>query len=138
MNYLLDTNIISELQKRKPVTSVARWYASVPAHGLFISVLVVGEIRQGAERLRRKDPSQAALYDAWLGELTAEFADRLLPVTTEVASAWGILNAHRTLPAVDGLMAATALIHDLTFVTRNVSDVADTGARLLNPFDRQA
>lgn len=97
-------------------------------------MLVVGEIRQGIERLRRRDPEQAEIFDAWLGRLMRDYADRIVPVTAEVAGEWGRMNVPDPLPAVDGLMAATAKARGMTFVARNTADVARTGARLLNPF----
>lgn len=110
------------------------WFDSVAGSELHLSVLVVGEINQGVARLTRRDPRQAAVYAAWLGRLRREFADRVLPVTEEIALEWGRLNAGDPLPVVDGLLAATALVHRLTLVTRNVADFARTGVALLNPF----
>ena len=97
--------------------------------------LVVGEIQQGVTRLRRKDPRQAAAYEAWLGKLRHEFAGRVLPVSQEVALEWGRLSAANPPPVIDGLMAATARVHGLTVVTRNVADFEPTGVALLNPFE---
>ncbi|HEX5415945.1 MAG TPA: type II toxin-antitoxin system VapC family toxin, partial [Chloroflexota bacterium] len=102
---------------------------------LYLSVLVVGEIRQGIERLRRRDPAQAGVFDAWLSQLQREYADHILPVSAGVAEEWGRLNVPDRLPVVDGLLAATAKVHGLTLVTRNIADVARTGVPLLNPFD---
>lgn len=134
MSFLLDTNVVSEVRKSNPDAHVHRWIASVPGFELFISVLVVGEIRQGIERLRPRDPRQAAAYETWLAVLRHEYRDRILPVTTDVSEEWGRLNASRPLPVIDGLMAATAIVHDLTLVTRNVAEVAETPARIVNPF----
>ena len=83
---------------------------------------------------RRRDPAAAAGLEGWLGALVASHAERILPVDLRVAEEWGRLMARRSLPVVDGLMAATALVHGLTLVTRNVRDVAGTGAVVLNPF----
>lgn len=135
MSFLLDTNVISEARKSRPNPHLERWFASVAGAELYISVLVVGEIRQGIERLRPRDASQAAVYEAWLVLLRRDYRERVLPVTAEIGEEWGRLNATRSYPVMDGLMAATAKVHDLTFVTRNVTDVAHTGVRLLNPFD---
>ena len=134
MSFLLDTNVISEAHRQSPDSKVRVWLASVPEPELYLSVLVVGEIRQGIERLRRRDPAQAAPYESWLSSLLHGFADRLVPVTAEVCQEWGRLNVPDPLPVVDGLMAATAKVRDWTFVTRDVSDLARTGVRLLNPF----
>ena len=134
MAFLLDTNVISEARKQSPDSKVRIWLASVPEPELYLSVLVVGEVRQGIERLRRRDPAQAAPYDSWLSSLLHGFADRLVPVTAEVCEEWGRLNVPDPLPVVDGLMVATAKVRDWTFVTRDVGDLARTGVRLLNPF----
>lgn len=134
MSFLLDTNIVSEIRRKKPNNGVATWFESVRASDLFLSVLVVGEIRQGIERLVRRAPGRAEVLEKWLVQLVSTYGDRIAPITTDVAEVWGRLNAAERLPVVDGLMAATALAHDWTLVTRNVRDVAPTGVRLLNPF----
>jgi toxin FitB len=133
--FLLDTNVISEARKAAPDPNLRAWLDSVPEAELYLSVLVVGEIRQGVERLRRRDPAQAEPYEAWLSTLLRGFADRLVPITADVCEEWGRLNVPDPLPVVDGLMAATASSRNWTFVTRNVKDLARTGVRLLNPFD---
>jgi toxin FitB len=135
VSFLLDTNVISEARKRPPDSGVRAWLAAVPEADLYLSVLVVGEIRQGIERLRRRDPAQAAPYETWLSALLRGFGDRLVPVTTEVCEEWGRLNVPDPLPVIDGLMAATAKVRGWTFVTRDVAGLARTGVRLLNPFD---
>lgn len=134
MSFLLDTNVVSEIRKQTPDAGVASWFASVPADRLFLSVLAVGEIRHGIERLGRRDPAQAEIFERWLSQLVGGYGDRLIPVTERIAQAWGRLNYPDPVPVVDGLMAATALVHDWTLVTRNVADVRSTGVRLLNPF----
>lgn len=111
-----------------------QWLEGAAAGQLFLSVLVLGEIRRGIERLRPRDPRQAAGYEGWLETLTLAYAGRVLPVTAAVAHVWGHLNAPRMLPAADSLMLATAQLHGLTFVTRNTVDVAGTGVPVLNPF----
>ena len=135
MAFLLDTNVISEARKPTPDSKVRAWLASVREDDLYLSVLVVGEIRQGIERLRRRDPAQAAPYETWLSALVHGFADRLVPVTVDVCEEWGRLNVPDPLPVVDGLMAATAKVRGWTFVTRNVADLGRADVRLLNPFD---
>ena len=134
MSFLLDTNVVSEIRKRAPNSGVAAWFASVPADQLFLSVLVVGEIRQGIERLARRDRAQAEIFESWLRQLVDGYGDRLIPITAPIAETWGRLNVPDPVPVVDGLMAATALLHDWTLVTRNVDDVRPTGVRLLDPF----
>jgi toxin FitB len=133
--FLLDTSVVSEARKPTPNSDVRAWLASVPEGELYLSVLVVGEIRQGIERLRRRDPLRAGPYETWLAALLHGFADRLVPVTAEVCEEWGRLNVPDPLPVVDELMAATAKLRDWTFVTRNVAGLARTDVRLLNPFD---
>lgn len=132
---LLDTNVVSELRKPDCDAGVAAWYATVHSEDLYISVLVVGEIRLGIERLRRREPFQAAVYERWLSELQRDFAERIVPISAEIADEWGRMNVSDPVPAIDGLMAATAKLHGWTFVTRDVYDVAGTGVRLLNPFE---
>jgi toxin FitB len=135
VSFLLDTNVISEARRRSPDSNVRGWLASVPEPELYLSVLVVGEIRQGIERLRRRDPGRAAPYETWLAALVHGFADRLVPVTAEVCEEWGRLDVPDPLPVIDGLMAATAKVRGWTFVTRNVADLARADVRLLNPLD---
>lgn len=134
MSYLLDTNVVSELRKRVPDPAVAAWFKTVPATDLYLGVLVVGEIRQGIERLRGRDPAQADVVEGWLTTLKRDFADRILPITTAVAEAWGRLNAPAPLPVIDSLLAATALVHGLTFVSREAERLQRTGISLLNPW----
>jgi toxin FitB len=134
VSFLLDTNVVSEIRKQAPDAGVAEWFASTAADRLFLSVLVVGEIRQGIERLARRDPAQAEIFEHWLSELIGRYGNRLVPITERIAQVWGRLNVPDPVPAVDGLMAATALVHDWTLVTRNVNDVSSTGVRILNPF----
>lgn len=134
MAYLLDTNVVSETRRRGPNANVLRWFASVHSDDLYISALVLGEVRQGIERLRPRDAERAAEYEAWLDTLERDYAEHVVPVTAEVADEWGRLNAGKPPPAVDGLLAATALAHGWTLVTRNRKDVERTGVPLLDPF----
>lgn len=134
MSFLLDTNVISEARRAAGDANVKAWFAATSSYELYLSVLVLGEIRQGIERVRRRDRTQAHVLDAWLATLRERYDDRLLPITDEIAEEWGRLNVPDPLPSVDGLLAATARVHNLTLVTRNVADVARTGVRLLNPF----
>jgi toxin FitB len=133
--YLLDTNVVSELRRARPDQRVAAWYASLAPDALYMSVLVLGEIRQGIERLRRRDETQATALESWLQTLKTAYGDRIVPVTTEVAEQWGRLNVPDPLPYVDGLMAATAIVHDWTLATRNTRHVERTGVAVVNPFD---
>ena len=134
--FLLDTNVISEVRKADRCNaSVARWFAGVGDADLFTSVVVTGEIRQGIERLRRRDSRQAEILERWLEDVVTSYADRVLPIDGRVADAWGRLGAARPVPVIDGLLAATARVHDMTLVTRNAPDVAGLGVPVLNPFD---
>jgi toxin FitB len=136
LRYLIDTNVVSELRKgerRNP--AVSRWYVSVPETSLYLSTLVIGEIRKGIERLRSRDGIRAEVLGMWLSAVKDAFTGRILPVDDDVSEAWGRLNAARPLPAVDSLLAATAKIYNLTLVTRNTKQLADLSVDLLNPFE---
>lgn len=134
MSWLVDTNVISELRKGDRANAGVRaWFAAARPDELYTSVLVLGEIRRGVESVRRRDATAAEALEHWLGRLADGFADRILLVDATVADRWGALNVPDPVPTVDGLLAATALVHDLTLVTRNVRDVAGTGVRLLDP-----
>lgn len=132
--YLLDTNVVSELRKPHCDPHVRAWFRAHAGRAFYLSVLVLGEIRSGVERLRTRDPYQAERLDAWLTQLHTTYAARRLPVTLEIADRWGRLSAVRPLSTVDSLLAATALVHVLTLVTRNVEDYAGTGVTLVDPF----
>lgn len=139
MNYLLDTNIISEVRKgAKCDPNVVAWYDSIDDGDIFLSVLVLGEIRKGVERARPSDPAQARALEKWLTTVAASFAERILPVDQAVADEWGRMGAKRPVSTVDALLAATAKVHAMTLATRNVSDVADLGADFVNPFEHRA
>jgi len=134
VSYLLDTTMVPEFRKKTPDAGAVKWFDSVRSGQLYVSALMVGELRKGIERLADRDPTQAAALDDWCQRLVRGFSDRIIPVTQDIAETWGRLSARTPLPAVDGLMAATALVHDWTFVTRNTADVERTGVRVLNPF----
>jgi predicted nucleic acid-binding protein len=134
--YLLDTNILSELRKgHRANPQVRSWFQTVEDNELFVSVLVLGEIRSGIERIRSTDPRQAQALEGWLEGLAAKYLDRVLPITAAVADRWGRLSANHRPPVVDCLMAATALENDLTLVTHNLQDVARTGVKVIDPFE---
>ena len=116
---------------------VKGWLDTMPGENLFLSVLIIGEIELGIARLQQRDLVQAAMLDRWLTILRKNYASRILPVTLQIAERWGPLNVPDRLPLIDGLLAATALVHDLTLVTRNTRDVAPTGVRLFNPFENR-
>jgi len=135
VSFLLDTDVISEVSKRRPNPKVMTWLESVPSTDLFLSVLTLGEIRKGIELKRLAGPEDAARLDAWLQALSLRYRSRLLVFDEPVADRWGRLVAvYRGLPVEDGQLAATALHHGLTLVTRNARDLAPTGVPHLDPF----
>lgn len=136
MSYLVDTNVISELRKGSRChPRVAAWFEDLEDGEIFLSVLTIGEIRRGIESIRRRDGEAAATLGSWLEELVTLHTERILPVDRLVAEEWGRLSVPDPVPVVDGLLAATARVHELTLATRNVDDVSATGADLLDPFD---
>lgn len=136
--FLLDTNVVSELMKAKPDSKVKGWIDSTDEEILYLSVLTLGEIRKGITKL--KERGRRVALETWLDTvLTVRFAGRILPVDLAVADRWGQLTGEasaqgRPLPVIDALLAATALYHDMTFVTRNSKDAARTRALLFNPW----
>jgi len=136
VTWLIDTNVLSELRKGDGADAGVRaWFDGAAESELFTSVLVVGEIRRGIERLRQRDVAAALALEQWLMHIAFGFADRILGIDFAVAERWGRLNVPTAQPTVDGLLAATALEHDLILVTRNVRDVERTEVRCLNPFE---
>lgn len=135
MSYLLDSNIVSELRKRERANAgVRRWFAEVDDAELYLSVLTVGELRRGIESIHRCDRARALALNRWFHALVTDYETRILLVDQKVAEEWGRMNATATLPAIDSLLAATAHVHGLTFVTRNTKDVTRTHVPCLNPF----
>lgn len=135
MSYLIDTNALSELRRKKPNAAVVQWFAQRPSRSLYLSVLTLGEIRKGVEGV--SDAKRRATLIDWLEvDLPNFFTGRILTVDAAVADRWGRLlaQAKRPLPVVDSLLAATALTHDLTLVTRNLKDFSVTGLNVLNPW----
>lgn len=135
MSYLLDTNVVSEIARARPEPKVVRWFQSVPDSGLFLSVIAIGEIRKGIERLPYGSRREALRL--WLErDVPSWFENRLLPVDVGVADRWGRLMAAagRTLPAADSLIAATALHHGLRVVTRNETDFDFPEVQVVNPW----
>lgn len=135
MTYLLDTDVLSEWRKASPNPGVEKWFRQIDVEELFLSVVTVGEIRRGISRLQRRDEHRlATVLESWLLTIKARFADRVLPVTVEVAEQWGHFDAHKRLPVPDALIAATAHLRGWAVVTRNVKAFEPTGVRVLNPF----
>ena len=135
MKFLLDTNVISEIRKRERAhPNVVKWVEETPVKEIGTSVVVLAEIRRGIELKRRSDPAQAEGFDRWFRQMRTRLGDRVLPIDEPVAEAWAVLSVPDPLPLIDGLLAATAQVHGLTLVTRNVADVAKTGVSILDPF----
>jgi hypothetical protein len=137
--FLLDTNVISELRKvraGKADHNVAVWIRSVPAARIFLSVIVIQELEIGVLLAERRDPAKGAMLRAWLEEhVLPSFAERILPMDTAVARRSAALHVPDLRPVRDGLIAATALVHGMTVVTRNTADFASAGVALLNPWN---
>ena len=133
--YLLDTNVVSDA--RKGAKPVLEWILSVDPSSLFLSVITIGEIIRGIEMRRQRDPAAAEALTEWLVGMRLDTQDRILPVTENIAEVWGELAAMRTREDADGLIAATAIVHELTLVTRKVRDFEDTGVKLVDPWQPQ-
>lgn len=136
--YLVDTNVLSELRRPKRSPSVVAWFSSVSPDDLYLSVLTLGELRQGIESMRRKDLTAANALERWFNGICTDFSEKLLPVDAAIAERWGRLSQEQPIPSIDGLLAATAAVHDLTIVTRNVADFERSGIALINPFEFSA
>jgi predicted nucleic acid-binding protein len=135
VSYLVDTNVISELRKRDRCNpGVVSWLEKTASRAIFLSVVTLGEIRKGIESVRRRDAKSARTLDQWLGEVVTAHSDRILQVDAKVAEQWGRFSAPNPIPVVDGLLAATAAVHGLTLITRNIKDVERTGVACHNPF----
>ncbi|MBV9576272.1 MAG: type II toxin-antitoxin system VapC family toxin [Gammaproteobacteria bacterium] len=136
MNYLINTNVISELVSTKPNSNVIAWFKQIPFETVFLSILTLGEIRKGIEKV--KDNKRKRKLLIWLEhDLSKMFDERILAISTGVADRWGRLQAQvtRTLPAIDSLIAATALHYDMALVTRNTDDFSDCpGIEIINPW----
>ncbi|MGI4860606.1 MAG: type II toxin-antitoxin system VapC family toxin [Janthinobacterium lividum] len=136
--YLVDTNVISEIRKKERANEGVRAFfrnASQNDEALYLSVVTVGELRRGVEIIRhRGDTAQSAALEAWLTAVLGEFARNILPIGTDIGQIWGRLRVPHPENALDKLIAATGLIHDLVIVTRNTDDFSGTGVRTLNPF----
>lgn len=134
--YLIDTNVLSEIRKgpQRAQPEVFQWWLGMRDQELFLSVMTLGEIRKGIDRLGSRDVAQTLALERWLDEVKRTFRERVIDVSLAVAERWGKLQAIRSLPEVDALLAASALEFDLTLVTRNEADFEGLGIRVLNPF----
>jgi predicted nucleic acid-binding protein len=141
MNYILDTNVISELVASQPNPNVTRWIEGIDPQTVYLSVVTVGELKKGIEKM--PDSRQRTILEAWLiNDLLIRFQDHLLPINTSVMLTWGSLVARmeaigKPMPAIDSLIAATTLQSGCTLSTRNVGDFEYTGISLFNPWDYQ-
>lgn len=131
--YLVDTNVISEA-RRGSVPAIT-WLRSVDPLSVHLSTLTLGEIMRGIALKQKTDPKAAGHLAEWLRKLRHDHADRILPVTDAISVEWGRIAAIRPRGDIDGLIAATAIVHDLILVTRNVKDFEDTGASFIDPWD---
>lgn len=131
--YLLDTNVISEARRGSPQATA--WLRTIAPTSAFLSALTLGEIMRGVALKGRSDPVAASHLGEWLRRLRRDHAERILPITDQIAVEWGRISAIRPRGDVDGLIAATAIVHDLVLVTRNTADFADTGAIIINPWN---
>ncbi len=133
--FLLDTNVVSEMRKgTRADLYLRRWFSDHTDAELWLSVLVVGELRRGIELIRRRDESAATALQAWLESMLRDFSDRVLPVTIAISQRWALISVPDPVPVVDGLLAATAIEHGLALVTRNTGDVMRTGVEHVDPF----
>lgn len=138
VRYLLDTNVVSETRKAQADARVMAFLAAADAESLFVSALTIGELRKGVEIRRRADADAATRIGAWVEGIEQTFADRILPVDTAVARCWGELSADRSRPVIDTLIAATALVHGLTLVTRDVGDMRGIDLAMIDPWQAGA
>ncbi len=136
MDYLLDTNVLSELCKgSRSNPKVRSWAESTSRQQHYISVISLGEIRKGIERLKPRDPDQAGVLEHWLEALKRDYSTHILALTDDVADCWGRLSARTPLAVTDSLIAATAAAFGLTVATRNVADFIRSGVPVVNPFE---
>ena len=134
MNYLLDTNVLSETRRSRPDRRVLRWLRETPPGSLYVSVLTLGEIAKGIAVLEMRDAPRALSVAQWLNQIRVEYGRQVISIDGTIAELWGRLSASRTLPVIDGLLAATALVHGMKLATRNVRDLKDTGVAVFDPW----
>jgi len=136
LQYLLDTNVLSETRRKQADDRVISFLTATDPSALYLSVLTLGELRKGVALKKESDPDAAKRLGSWVDGLEFSFADHVLGIDAATARLWGELSAQRPRPVIDTLLAATAVVHELTFVTRNTKDVQDINVKLLNPWKR--
>ena len=136
LQYLLDTNVLSETRRRQADEQVISFLSEADPSTIYISVLTLGELRKGVARKSQTDPESAKRIGSWVEGLELSFSERILAIDSAIARLWGEMSAQRPRPVVDTLLAATAIVHELTFVTRNGSDVHDIPVNVLDPWKR--
>jgi predicted nucleic acid-binding protein len=135
LKFLLDTNVISEIRKRERAhPNVVRWVQQTPVTQIGTSVIVLAEIRRGIELKRRRDVEQGRALDRWYSQMRSRLGDRVLAIDEPIADAWARLSVPHPVALIDGLLAATCMVHGLILVTRNVADVARTGVEVVDPW----
>jgi hypothetical protein len=135
VTFLVDTNVVPELRRgRNAAPAVTAWFAAVPAEHIFTSVVVLGEVRRGIELLARRDKAQADLLELWYASMRQQLGTRVVPVDEPVMMMWSRISVPDPLPAYDGLIAATALVHDMTVATRNTADFRRVGVTAVDPW----
>jgi predicted nucleic acid-binding protein len=136
VNYLVDTNVISEVRKgQRCDQTVMNWWTGVAPERIFLSVLTIGEIRKGVENIRRRDARSASTLEGWLLQIIRYYRDQILPIELDIVEEWGWMSVPNPMPVIDGLIAATAKARGLTLVTRNIADMERAGVSLLNPWE---
>jgi hypothetical protein len=136
LQYLLDTNVLSETRKRQADEQVMSFLSEAEPSAIYISALTLGELRKGVARKNQADPESATRIGSWVDGLELSFSERILGIDSAIARLWGELSAQRPRPVIDTLLAATAMVHELTLVTRNGSDVHDIPVKVLDPWKR--
>jgi predicted nucleic acid-binding protein len=137
VNVLVDTNVVSELKRgRNGDPFVVAWFSTLSPERIFTSVVVLGEIRRGIELIARRDKPQAAVLERWYESMRQRLGNRVLDIDERVMTTWAKISVPDMLPAYDGLIAATALVHDLIVATRNVADYRRVGLRVVDPWSK--
>jgi predicted nucleic acid-binding protein len=135
VNVLVDTNVVSELKRGSRASPrVLAWFAEMPPEHVYTSVIVLGELQRGVELLQKRDRAQARILENWYNAVRHRLGDRVLDITEQVMMVWARISVPDMLPAYDGLIAATALAHDLTVATRNTVDYRRTGVKVIDPW----